>query len=243
MVRKTESDRRIGQRYDRLAEKYDQSRFGGPFGEFYADNMLSLIDWLLPATLEPCKVLDVAAGTGIAALHLAKKGHGVTAIDISELMVRLGQAKARSGSLPVSFVVGNARSLPYPDEHFDLLVSVMFLYLGWSHEDRVVFMNEMRRVLKPGGLLVLEVLNPLWGPLVEWYQQFLEERRHTKSTRRQTAELIAGFRILGTGACNYPKLGWVHRVSVRFAWFLARMGRYPPLRWFGLERYLLLQKL
>jgi len=243
MVKETGSDRRIGKRYDRLAERYDQSRFGGPFGEFHADNMLRLIDWLLPSTLKPCKVLDVAAGTGIAALRLAKKGHAVTAIDISEPMVRLGQAKARSESLPVSFAVGNARSLPYPDEHFDLLVSVMFLYLDWSHEDRVVFMNEMRRVLKPGGFLVLEVLNPFWGPLVEWYQQFLEERRHTKSTRRQTAELIAGFKVLGKGACNYPKLSWVHKISVPFARFLARMGRYPPLRWIGLERYLLLQKL
>ena len=80
----TDSDQRIGGRYDRLAKKYNESRFGGPFGEFHAYNMLRLIDRLLPDDLEPRTALDVAAGTGVAALYLAQKGHWVTAIDLSE---------------------------------------------------------------------------------------------------------------------------------------------------------------
>lgn len=239
----TESDKRVGERYDRLAEEYDASRFGGPFGEFHAANMLWLIDRLLPPHLEPSLVLDVAAGTGIAAIHLARQGHVVAGVDISEPMVRIGHEKARADTLPVTFCVGNARHLPYPDDTFDVLVSTMFLYLDWSQADRLAFMAEMRRVLKPGGLLVLEILNPLWSGLVEWYQRFLPERRHTGSTRRETAALLEGFEKLDAGACNYPKLFWLFALSRRLARWVSRLGRWPPVRWWGLERYLLLRRL
>ena len=239
----SESDQRIGRRYDELADLYDASRFGGPFGTFHAGNMLWLIDHLLPKDLKPCRVLDVAAGTGIVALHLARQGHEVSATDISEPMVRLGDQKARSMCLKVGFSVGNARELPYPDASFDLLVSTMFLYLDWTQEDRLVFMKEMHRVLKPNGLLLLEIMNPFWSGIVDWYQQFLPERRHTGSTRRETAEYLQGFRTLDGGSCNFPKLGLVHAVSRRLATALSRLGRWPPLAWFGLERYLLLQKM
>jgi demethylmenaquinone methyltransferase/2-methoxy-6-polyprenyl-1,4-benzoquinol methylase len=116
-------------------------------------------------------VLDVATGTGLVAFQLARRGGcEVTALDQSEEM--LAGARARLATEPslgdrITFVHGEAESLPFPDEHFDALT---FTYLLRYVDDRAATMRELTRVVKPGGRIgMLEfavprnaVLRALW---------------------------------------------------------------------------------
>ncbi|MFW7342214.1 bifunctional demethylmenaquinone methyltransferase/2-methoxy-6-polyprenyl-1,4-benzoquinol methylase UbiE [Pollutimonas sp. H1-120] len=118
------------------------------------------------------KVLDIAGGTGDLARAFAKKA-GVTGevwlTDINDSMLRVGRDRLTDKGLLVPTAVCDAEKLPFPDAYFDR-VSVAFGLRNMTHKDRAL--SEMRRVLKPGGkLLVLEfsrVAKPL-APAYDWY--------------------------------------------------------------------------
>lgn len=118
------------------------------------------------------KVLDIAGGTGDLARAFAKKAGATGEVwltDINDSMLRVGRDRLTDKGLLVPTAVCDAEKLPFPDAYFDR-VSVAFGLRNMTHKDRAL--SEMRRVLKPGGkLLVLEfsrVAKPL-APAYDWY--------------------------------------------------------------------------
>ena len=97
-------------------------------------------------------VLDVGTGTGTFAIDLAKKGLSVTGFDRSAAMLAVATTK-HSG---VEWQQGQAEALPYPDGSFDLVVSITALEFV---QDPELALAEMYRVVKPGGRLLVGVLN------------------------------------------------------------------------------------
>lgn len=99
----------------------------------------------------PATVLDVATGTAGVALQLARRtGAQVTGIDITEEMLRRGQAAVRSDGLHarVALVAGQAERLPFADATFDALT---FTYLLRYVADPAATVAELARVVRPGG--------------------------------------------------------------------------------------------
>ncbi len=101
-------------------------------------------------------LLDVACGTGLVAVESAKilgTAANITCLDPSEGMLSVARTK-----LAARFVQGRAESMPFPDNSFD------FLTMGYALRhvsDLETTFREYRRVLKPGGkLLILEVTKP-----------------------------------------------------------------------------------
>lgn len=94
------------------------------------------------------RVLDVAAGTGTSSAALARGGVQVTALDFSTGMVDEGRRRHPS----IEFVVGNAEALPFDDDTFDA-VTISFGLRNVQHPQRAL--DEMFRVLKPGGRVVI----------------------------------------------------------------------------------------
>ncbi|MGH8214352.1 MAG: malonyl-ACP O-methyltransferase BioC [Rhodanobacteraceae bacterium] len=106
----------------------------------------------------PSRVLDVGCGTGRGTARLKKrwKQAEVIALDISLPM--LHQARRHAGwRKAFQRVVADARALPFPDRSLDIVYSN--LCMQWCDEPRT-FLAELRRVLKPGGLLVVSSLGP-----------------------------------------------------------------------------------
>ncbi len=108
------------------AQEFDQSRFGGQIGQLVALAQEQVIDEFL-VDLHGLTALDVGSGTGRAALALARLGASVTAVDVSEQMLRVARSHAEAASLPVTFVPGDANSLEFADQSFDLVISLRML--------------------------------------------------------------------------------------------------------------------
>ncbi len=128
---------------------------------------------VMVANVQPgWQVLDIAGGTGDLALAFAPKvspGGTVVHTDINQAMLRTGRDRLVDAGVVLPTVVCDAERLPFPDGHFDL-VTVAFGLRNMTHKDRAL--AEMRRVLRPGGkLLVLEfsrVAKPL-AKAYDWY--------------------------------------------------------------------------
>ncbi|HAM01790.1 MAG TPA: methyltransferase type 11 [Acidimicrobiaceae bacterium] len=100
----------------------------------------------------PGTVLDVATGTAGVALALrARTGAGVVGVDLTEPMLRRGQANVRSaGASGIAFALGRGEQLPFPDDAFD---AVSFTYLLRYVDDPAATLGELARVVRPGGIL------------------------------------------------------------------------------------------
>lgn len=108
----------------------------------------------LVATERPGSVLDIGCGTGTLALALASRlGRGVvTGVDLDPAILDLARAKPGAGD--VGWQVGSALSLPYADGAVDVVVCTLVLH-HLALEAKADALREMRRVLRPGGLLVI----------------------------------------------------------------------------------------
>jgi SAM-dependent methyltransferase len=104
-------------------------------------------------------VLDVGAGTGRVALHLAAQGHSVVALDTEREL--LDALLERGEGLPVQAVVGDARSLDL-GRRFGLIIAPMqTVQLLGGAAGRAAFLAGAARHLLPGGVLAAAVAHPL----------------------------------------------------------------------------------
>ena len=161
---KKETVRRM---FDDISGKYD---FLNHFFSFGIDHLWrkKLVRLLAPS--KPLSILDVACGTGDLALSLARlRPQRIVGIDISEKMLEIGRQKiSRKGQEPViRLQQGDAEHIPFPDNTFDA-VTVAFGVRNF--DDLGLGLSEMRRVLKPGGcMLILEFSHPAAFPMKQLY--------------------------------------------------------------------------
>ncbi|MFJ8237489.1 class I SAM-dependent methyltransferase [Ureibacillus sp. NPDC094379] len=96
-------------------------------------------------------ILDVGCGTGQTAAYLAHKYEAkVTGIDINPTMVEKAKRRMKTNHLIVKIIQGSVEKLPFPDHHFDYIVSESVL----SFVNKPRALKEICRVLKNGGRLI-----------------------------------------------------------------------------------------
>ena len=111
----------------------------------------SLYDLIIAAGLGGKRVLLPGCGFGADAIRLAHLGADVSAFDLSEESIDIArQRAARHGHDTIDFAVMPSENLTYADSCFDAVVFVDILH----HVDIAATMQEIRRVLKPGGLVL-----------------------------------------------------------------------------------------
>ena len=114
----------------------------------------------------PKHVLDVACGTGDFAIALSQAGvEKVTGVDISQGMLDVGIAKVKALGLNIEMHVDDCEHLGIEDNTFDA-VSVAFGVRNFEHLQRGL--NEMQRVLRPGGLVCIVELSVPSNALLRW---------------------------------------------------------------------------
>ena len=103
-------------------------------------------------------MLDVGGGPGVHASHLAGRGYDVTLID--PMLAHLAQARARAAEDGHQFAtrLGTAADLGEEDASADAVLLMGPLYHLIDPDDRLDALTEARRVLRPGGRLVAEVI-------------------------------------------------------------------------------------
>lgn len=120
------------------------------------------------------QILDCATGTGDLAIAFKKQvgaEGAVTGTDFCAEMLVPGPAKAKAAGVEVKFEVADAMALPYPDRSFD----VSSISFGIRNvDDPVKCLQEMARVVRPGGrVVVLEFGQPrgLFGAFFRFYSR------------------------------------------------------------------------
>lgn len=130
--------------------------------------------YLVPAVFEPWsrdlitraqvwkgdRVLDVACGTGIVACRIAGMGCAVTGLDVSAERLERAKVRASEESVGVKWIEGTAEALPFRQPAFDLVTCQHGLQFM---ENRALAAREMKRVIAPGGRVVVST----WAELAK----------------------------------------------------------------------------
>lgn len=102
---------------------------------------------------EQANILDVACGTGFRVLELANQGYMVTGLEIDPNLCQLTNQAAVNFGLKARSICGDACRIPFDDESFDVVMSSSFFEHVYDVD---LALQEQIRVLRPGGLLIIE---------------------------------------------------------------------------------------
>ncbi|HEX6452547.1 MAG TPA: demethylmenaquinone methyltransferase [Trebonia sp.] len=167
--------RQVAQMFDALAERYDLMNDVLSAGQvrLWRKHVQKIV-----AAKPGDRVLDLAAGTGTSSRSFAESGADTVACDFSVGMLRAGQVKLLSRDPKqtltrgtVSFVAGDALSLPFEDDAFDVVTISFGLRNVQRTRDALA---EMRRVTRPGGRLVVCEFSRITVPPIDMlYRRYL----------------------------------------------------------------------
>ncbi len=137
-----------------IAAKHRAMWASGDYPKLAADLVMSLGPVLVEATgVNPKdRVLDVAAGTGNAAIPAARTGAAVVASDLCPELLESGRALAAEQGVELEWREANAHALPFGDNEFDVVMSCIGVMFAPFHQ---LAAGELVRVTKPGGRIGL----------------------------------------------------------------------------------------
>lgn len=155
-------------------------------------------------------VADIGCGAGTQCQIWAESGHTVNGIDINKPLLELGSKRAQEKALDISFSVGSATELPWPDQSMDIcLVPELLEHV----EDWEGCLNEFSRIIKPGGILYISTSNRLCPhqeefdlPFYSWYPQSI--KRHYEQLALTTRPELVNF-------TKYPAVNWFSFYQLR----------------------------
>jgi len=142
----------------------------------------------LPKT---ARILEIGCGAGGTATALARRGFAVDAVDHSSAMIELTKKHAKENGVEnrIHVAIEDVHELTFNDQSFDLIIALGVM--GWLHDLKKALI-EIRRVLKPGGYVVLDsthahaLFNPLSIPLIESFFR-ARERWTIRNNEQKTA--------------------------------------------------------
>jgi len=168
-IPESEKAPRVGAVFDRVAERYDLMNDLMSLGLHRAWKAFA-IAIARPRPGE--RVLDIATGSGDLARALSRRvapGGEVWLTDINRRMLERGRDRLLDAGVLAPAVQCDAERLPFPEEYFDC-ATVGFGLRNMTRKQAAL--AEMRRVLKPGGRLVVLEFSKVWKPLERAYDLY-----------------------------------------------------------------------
>jgi ubiquinone/menaquinone biosynthesis C-methylase UbiE len=132
-----------------VARAYARGRGTAPQLAFYRRQAVEITEGLP----EGAAVLEVAPGPGYFTVEMARLGFAVTGLDVSRTFVGLAREYARAEGVTAEFRQGDVAAMPFADRSFDFLIC-QAAFKNFARP--VVALGEMHRVLRPGGVAVVQ---------------------------------------------------------------------------------------
>lgn len=229
-----QSKQRYGAHY---AYDYDVRRFTTTEGLFAQRFELELFARVLHEH-GARKVLDVPVGTGRVAIPLAGQ-FSFTGGDISPAMLSAARASAKAeGVSNIRWIECSVDRLPFPDGHFDaVLTARLFQHVPREMAHAIVY--ELSRVVKPGGVLVVQFRSGLFGLVLKFLRYYVTRRtgniRHKCIFPDQVAGFFEGHDIVARYGYKFPVSGRLANIlGFRFVSYVERLiASTPAVRWLG----------
>ena len=202
--------RRVQAMFEAIAGRYDLNNRVHSFGRDVAWRRRAVLAARLRAGDE---VLDVACGTGDLAEALSSarpRPSRVVGVDFTPGMLEIARAKAERRRPPVQidYRLGDAMALECPDASFDV-VSIAFGLRNVSDPPKAI--SEFRRVLRPGGrLVVLEFSEPRFPPM-RWFNRLYTERIMPRTAAWLARDRSGAYRYLPKSVASFSGVATVGR--------------------------------
>ena len=118
------------------------------------------VDWICEyvQNVEGKRLLDLGCGPGIYAEMLYDKGFSVTGIDFSKRSIEYAQNHAKETKRNIEYRYQNYLEIDYENE-YDVAILIYCDFGVLSPQDRSILLKKIRKALKPGGILILDVFN------------------------------------------------------------------------------------
>src|SRR5437588_9422605 len=222
--------------FDDIAANYDAS-LPAHVAQHYLCKRVAFLAQVCPAG----SVLDVGCGTGALAERLSERGYRVVGVDPSPGMLEVMRRRAPG----VEAVEAPGSALPFPAQHFDLVVSVATMHHIADADDVQRTLAEMVRVCRPAGRIVIwdhNPRNPYWPNLMARVPQDTGEERLISER-----ELVTGLIEAGAQLLSVQQLGlvpdFIPRPTLPLASRIERLfERTPYLRRFAAHNVLVARR-
>jgi ubiquinone/menaquinone biosynthesis C-methylase UbiE len=170
----------------------EYSQFGDyqlvPWQKFNVDRILSSVNTLPSKT----RVLDIASGSGYAAVEFSKKGFSVTATDLTPGSIKLLDKYKKDMKLKnLKLLLCRAEKIPLPKASFDVIIANAILEHIPEEKQAI---REWCRLLRSGGILAVTVplkLKYIWPPL--WYANHKHDKEIGHLRRYDLSDLRTKF--------------------------------------------------
>jgi ubiquinone/menaquinone biosynthesis C-methylase UbiE len=166
--------------YNRIAHHFSSTR------KYNWPNMVALLSDI--KTDKNFKMADLGCGNGRLYELIKAKNIDYYGLDLSEDLIKI----AKKNHPEAKFEVGSILETPYKDNFFDLTVSVATLHHIPSKENRQAALNEIYRITKPGGKVII----------TNWY--FWDKSKHLKAISKEALRILLGKSELDFGDFFMP---------------------------------------
>jgi SAM-dependent methyltransferase len=146
------------QSIDQLKQRMRATWIAGDFGQIARYSSQAAEEFVSRLKIPSgARVLDVACGTGNLAIPAARLGAEVWGVDIAPNLLDQARQRATEEHLTAHFDEGDAEQLPYPDSHFDVVMTMFGAMFGPRPE---TVARELARVCRPGGVIAMANWTP-----------------------------------------------------------------------------------
>lgn len=234
--------------YNKTGANYD-NLYGSHLGRAYHRRRCEILNSVVEehfSVKNQLDLLEVGCGPGMTLEFLCERTeHRIFAFDFSSAMI--GRAAAHTATLDnrPSLMLANALELPFDDNSFDIVYATRFIH-QFPHEDKIRIAREVSRVLRPGGLVLLEFYARSINLLNYYFRRGeadiyspIEEHLSHYSSRREVRDIVGqNYRIVGLQFFGDRVMNRVLGYCA-LSWLNACVTAVPLLRWLMNEHWVI----